>query len=126
MIHVVAAIIERNGKFLVAQRRAGSHLEFKWEFPGGKVNDGETPEESLARELYEELGVKSSVGEMLCEVCHDYGIKQIRLSAYRVDEIKGEFQVLDHEKIRWLSVKELKQTDLADADKRILPWIGKL
>ena len=84
VIEVVAAIIQRDEKYFVARRKTGKHLEGFWEFPGGKIEEGESPENSLQRELQEEFGVTVEVGAFLGENTHDYGSAIIRLRAYRV------------------------------------------
>jgi len=82
MVKVTAAIIEKDGKVLIARRRKGSHLEGKWEFPGGKIEQKETPEECLKRELNEEFGIEAQIDEFICSnryICSPYcGMSQIR------------------------------------------------
>ena len=85
MIDVTAAIIQREGLILAARRKQGSHMAGYWEFPGGKIEPGETPEECLQRELKEELSIESKIGPFFEESCYDYGTKQIRLLSYFVD-----------------------------------------
>lgn len=82
MIDVTAAIIKRNSKILIAKRSSSSSLPNKWEFPGGKVDAGETPEECLARELYEEFDIIVTVGNFLGESVYEYENKTIRLMAF--------------------------------------------
>jgi 8-oxo-dGTP diphosphatase len=121
--HVVAAVIERDGLILIAQRRAGDHLELKWEFPGGKVEKGESPEESLVRELYEEFGIQTQVGPFLCDSCFDYPDVSIRLSAYRTKYMAGRFELTEHEQVKWVPPDDLLSYDLAAAD---VPIVEKL
>lgn len=120
MIDVTAAIIAREGLILVARRKKGDHLEGKWEFPGGKIEAGETPEECLTRELAEEFGISAKIGEFVCESIHDYQLRTIRLLAYDVLEVAGDFKLESHDEIRWATGTELKEMDLAEADKLIL------
>ena len=115
-IHVVAAIIEKDKRFLIAQRKAGSHMASKWEFPGGKVERGESPEQSLMRELFEEFGIRAEIGDFIGESTFDYGNVSIWLSAYRVTSFLGDFKLNDHEQIAWVKLQELPSYDLADAD----------
>jgi len=116
MINVTAAIIEKKGKILAARRKPGSHLAGYWEFPGGKMEDGESPEECLHRELAEEFKIDSNIGLFIAESIYDYGTKVIRLMAYLVDHVEGEFELIDHDDIRWLSLDEINEVNWAPAD----------
>ena len=116
MIRVTAAIIKKNGKFLVAQRKKGQHLEFKWEFPGGKIEKDENPEECLAREIYEELGVNCKVGIFMGSITYTDNEYSIELMAYRVLLKSINFKLKAHEEIKWVNLNELNLVDLAPAD----------
>jgi 8-oxo-dGTP diphosphatase len=83
LITVTAAIIQKENRIFAARRKRGRHLEGMWEFPGGKLEPGESPEVCLARELAEELGIKTTVGRYLGESVYDYGEKVIKLLAYQ-------------------------------------------
>lgn len=120
---VTCAILARNGKLLIARRPAADKLANKWEFPGGKVEDRETPEACLARELLEELGIEVRVGALLGENVHYYGDGAIRLLAYRTFWEAGELKAQVHDEIRWVSLQELDHYDFAPAD---LPFVKKL
>lgn len=116
MIKVAAAIIERKSLILAARRKPGLHLAGYWEFPGGKVEHGESPEECLARELKEELHITAKIGDYVGDSTYDYGGKIIRLLAYRVEHISGEFVLHDHDEMRWLALEDLKNLNWAPAD----------
>lgn len=116
MITVTAAIIEKAHTILVARKCAGLHLAGCWEFPGGKLEENETPEECLTRELMEEFGIRCVVGEYMGESIFDYGSKTIRLLGYMVRHLSGEFTLNDHDAIRWLTPEELANS-LTE-----LPW----
>lgn len=103
MIDVVAAIIEKDGKFLIAKRKIGKHLGGKWEFPGGKIEADETPEQCLERELKEEFGILVKAGDFVAESQFNYGDREIKLLGYKADYIAGDFLLNDHEEIRWVS-----------------------
>lgn len=120
---VTCAILGRNGKVLIARRPATDKLANKWEFPGGKVEDGETPEACLARELLEELSIEVRVGAFLGESVHYYGDAAIRLLAYRTSWEAGELKAQVHDEIRWVTLHELDHYDFAPAD---LPFVKKL
>lgn len=120
MIEVCAAVLIEGPNYLVAKRQEGTHLAGHWEFPGGKIELGETPEQCLQRELKEEFIVESEVGEFVAESIFDYGDKRIRLLAYKVKHLSGEFQLIDHDEIRWLPIEELDSLKWAPADIPII------
>jgi 8-oxo-dGTP diphosphatase len=123
LIVVTAAIIEKDGKFLIAKRSKGRHLEGKWEFPGGKIEKGETPEACLARELKEEFGIVTKIGDFVAESIFDYGDRKIKLLGYRAKYISGEFKLNAHDEIKWINKSEFGIFDFAPAD---LPLIEKI
>lgn len=123
MITVTAAIIEKGDRFLAARRKSGSHLAGFWEFPGGKLEPGETDRECLARELLEEFGVTCNISDFVAESIYDYGTKIIRLRGYRARRLDGTFQCRDHDQICWLTVDKLQKLTWAPAD---LPILEKL
>lgn len=125
MIDVAVAIIEKEGKFLIGKRKRGSHLENKWEFPGGKVESLETPEECLIRELKEELGITIEVGSFVAESVFNYSGKEIKLLGYRASYISGEPILSAHEEIKWISAEELDKFDFAKADLIFLEKLKK-
>ena len=116
---VTAGIIERDGRVLIARRRPGKHMGGKWEFPGGKVEPGETPEESLARELQEELAVEAAIGGFLCRALWEGDGLSLELLVYRVESFQGEPVLREHQEIRWVMPGELARFDLADSDRRV-------
>ena len=120
MKDVTAAIIERDGNILIARRREGLPMAGKWEFPGGKVEEGEMPEECLRRELREEFGIEAEVGEFIAASEFDYGEIHIRLLAYHVYYRSGDFIPTDHSEVRWVPAAELANYDFSEADKPIV------
>ncbi|GAB6192921.1 NUDIX domain-containing protein [Desulfocastanea catecholica] len=116
MITVTAAIIEKDGLILAARRKPGSHLAGYWEFPGGKLEPGETEKQCLARELREEFDIHCRVNDFLAESIYDDGMKVIRLLGYRVRHLGGSFQCRDHDRIVWLPIEELQTLTWAPAD----------
>ena len=125
-IDVTAAIIVKNDKVLAARRRPGIHLAGYWEFPGGKLKDGEAPEDCLARELQEEFHISTKVGPFFGENLYDYGSKLVRLMAYWVEHLSGEFQLIDHDEICWLTLDELNTVEWAPADIPLVEQYQKL
>ncbi len=117
---VTAGIIERDGKVLVARRRPGKHMGGKWEFPGGKIEPGETAPQSLARELREELAVTAEVGSFLCRTTWEGDGLSLELLVFRVVRIEGEPSLHEHQEIRWVGPRELSQLDLADSDRKVV------
>lgn len=115
-IDVTAAIIVKEGNVFAARRKQGVHLAGYWEFPGGKLEQGETPEQCLARELQEEFRITACVGSFVAESVYDYGSKVVRLLAYQVEHKSGDFQLIDHDELRWLAPDELNSVEWAPAD----------
>ncbi|HEY7778588.1 MAG TPA: (deoxy)nucleoside triphosphate pyrophosphohydrolase [Ktedonobacterales bacterium] len=122
-ILVTAGILERDGSVLIARRRRGVRRGLLWELPGGKVDAGETPEAALARELYEELGVTVAVGERVGTSLYRYPDQTVELLAYRVALQAGEPTAFEHEELRWVRPRELRNFEFAPAD---LPIVGDL
>lgn len=117
-VRVAAAVIERGGRVLVARRKAGG-LGGDWEFPGGKVEDGEAPEAALARELAEELGVAAETGEALGTVEYR-GAGAIDLLVYRAELASDDFTLTDHEEVRWLRPADLDEAVFSEPDRPVV------
>ncbi|KEO82517.1 (deoxy)nucleoside triphosphate pyrophosphohydrolase [Tumebacillus flagellatus] len=120
---VTAAVIERDGRILLAQRKPETHMGLKWEFPGGKLEWGEDPRAGLAREIREELGIEIEVGDVLEVVSHTYEDRHVVLMGYSCRCRSGELQKLDVQDVRWVQPDELLSYDLAPAD---VPIVEKL
>ena len=118
-IVVLAAVVERDGRFLVARRLAYGHLPGLWEFPGGKCEPGESHEACLARELIEELGVRSTVGREIAEVEHAYPDRTVRLH-FRSCEIAGEPEARLGQEIRWVAREALGSLEFPAADRELI------
>lgn len=120
MLDVVAAVVRRNGRVLIARRAPGRHLAGYWEFPGGKVEPGETAEAALAREMLEEFGATVRVGAYLGDSMHDDGVVAVRLMAYAVFTSAPLSASRDHDRIAWVRPGELAGYQLAPADVPLL------
>lgn len=118
-VAVVAAVIEREGAFLLTCRPEGTHLEGHWEFPGGKVHPSETHVEALRRELHEELDVVATVGALVHEVTHAYPEKVVALSFYECS-IEGEPRPLLGQSMRWVPRAQLSTLVFPDADRDLI------
>ena len=123
MIDVTAAILVKDGKILIAKRKPGGKLPDKWEFPGGKVEAGETPPECLKREIQEEFGIDVFVGKFLGESVYHYHHGSIRLLAYLVRWQAGNLSLKDHADYAWVTYDRLEEFDFSPAD---LPFVERL
>lgn len=116
IIAVTAAIIEHNGLVLLAQRKENTSQALKWEFPGGKIEFKETPEECVIREIREELHAEIEIKELFGVASHVYDETQVILICYRCFYISGEIRTDDCLAFRWVHPEELLSYDLAHAD----------
>jgi 8-oxo-dGTP diphosphatase len=117
VINVAAAVIEREGKILIGQRKRGDSHGLRWEFPGGKVERGESPAQALVRELREELGIQAVAGKEIVRYEHRYPRRtSILLIFFRVTEFQGEPRSLAFEEIVWENVAKLPNYDFLDGD----------
>lgn len=123
-IVVVAAVIERDGRFLMTRRLEGTHLAGKWEFPGGKCEPGEAHDACLARELDEELGVQCEVGEEIFTVEHAYPERTVRLHFHRA-MLLADPSPQQGQEMRWVARWELRSLELPDADQGLVDLLGK-
>jgi 8-oxo-dGTP diphosphatase len=121
---VTAAIVERDGRWLVARRLQGTHLEGLWEFPGGKIEPGESLEACLVRELQEELGVASRVLRPRWSTTHDYATKRVELHFFDC-EIDGEPKPLLGQELRWVDASELAALPLPEADAGLVDLLTR-
>ena len=124
MIKVVAAILQNDDKILIARKKEGKPLAGFYEFPGGKVEEGENPEDSLVRELMEEMSIKVTVKDYVGKSIYDYGNgKVIELLGYTAEIIEGDIVLTDHDEYRWVTLEEVCNYNIAPAD---IPLISKI
>ena len=119
-IEVAAGLIFRDGRLLITQRHADSHLGGLWEFPGGKREEGESFEQCLRRELKEELGSDVEVGELVESITHDYPEKSVRLEFYQCRWIAHEPRPIDCADCRWVTKEQLADFEFPAADAQLL------
>ncbi len=126
MILVTAGILRNGGRVLVCQRKAGDRFGLKWEFPGGKVEAGETPESCLRRELAEELGIDADVGPEVHRTDHRYpnGVT-VRLLFFRILGFAGVPENREFERFTWARPDELPAFDFLDADKEVVDRLAR-
>lgn len=124
-IEVTGAVIVRDGRILAAQRGEGKNMAGYWEFPGGKIEAGETPQEALARELQEELRCDAVVGDFITTTEYEYDFGIVVLSTYYCSLESGEPSLTEHQEIKWLLPSELGQLTWAPADIPAVEIIAK-
>ena len=124
VVKVVAAIIAEKGRIFATQRGYG---EFKdgWEFPGGKIEEGEMPQQALVREIQEELDTEVEVGDLLGTVEYDYPTFHLSMQCFLCRIKSGRLNLKEHEAARWLAEDELDSVDWLPADIEVLDWIRR-
>ena len=123
-VRVVAAVIRKDNKIFATQRGYG---EFKdgWEFPGGKIEEGETPEQALTREIREELDTEIQVGKLIDTIEYDYPKFHLSMDCFWCEIMQGGLELKEHEAARWLSKEELYSVDWLPADVGVVEKIKK-
>jgi 8-oxo-dGTP diphosphatase len=122
---VAAALYRRDGRILIAQRPPGKHMAGRWEFPGGKVDAGESEATALARELREELGVEVTSSRHFMRLAHSYNDRDVELSMWIVESYRGEPQSLDGQGLKWVEPARLGDEDILEADKPFVEALQK-
>lgn len=124
-IEVVAAIIKRSNRIFATQRGYGEWKDW-WEFPGGKIEENEIPQDALKREIREELAADVEVGDMLTTVEYDYPKFHLSMQCYVCSLVSDKLSLLEHEAARWLSKEELDSVNWLPADMEVIPVIKKM
>ena len=126
LVTVTAGIIEYNGKILIAQRRKDKSLGGLWEFPGGKIEKGETCEQTLRREIKEEFDISVEVGSYVMEILHEYDTFFLKMYVYNAHwDGNGEIKICDHEQYRFVEYSELKNYEFPGADVELIEFLSK-
>ena len=125
MLEVVAALIWRNGKFLICQRPADKKRALLWEFVGGKKEQGESLQEALKRECKEELDISVEVKDVFCQVTHEYPDVTVHLTLFNA-ETADEPKMLEHNDMRWIAPSEIDDFEFCPADEGILRLIKQM
>jgi mutator protein MutT len=125
-IDVAAALIFHDGKLLITQRRPDDHLPNLWEFPGGKVEPGETFEGCLTREIREELGIEISVGKLVEDLTHTYPEKTVHLCFFDCRLISGEPKAIHVQDLRWIRRNELRNFEFPAADAKLIDRLATM
>lgn len=124
-IKVVAAVIRDGDKIFVTQRGYGD-LKGGWEFPGGKIEEGETPQEALKREIMEELDTEIEVGELIDTIEYDYPDFHLSMLCYWCSVVRGDLVLKEHEAARWLGEDELMDVEWLPADVEVIDEVKKV
>ena len=121
MKRVVAALILRNDQILACQRTRHQPMPLKWEFPGGKIEEGEQPRDALRRELEEELGIEAAIGDEVARIQHEYSSgSMVELRFYEVHAYRGEIENRIFRDVRWVKRRELAKLDFLEADRQLV------
>lgn len=124
-IEVVAAILQRDGAYFATQRGYGE-FEGMWEFPGGKIEFGETHDVALKREIQEELGIDIIIEKLLCTTEYDYPLFHLKLHCYLCNIVSGEIVLREHKSAQWLTVDTLNSVEWLPADKEVIEKLSIL
>ena len=119
-INVTAAVIRHDGKVLICQRPEGRNCGLLWEFPGGKIENGETGEQCIVRECREELGITIQVDRELTDITHEYPERIVHLRFYLCEIVEGNPEKKEHNALAWIALEEIDQYEFCPADREML------
>lgn len=119
-VHGAIGVVRRDGKVLIAKRPAGKHLAGYWEFPGGRVEAGETAEQAVVREMREETGIEIRVAGRLDPIDWDYGHKKVHLDVFLCDWVQGEPRAIACDEVKWVEVGQLSRFEFPPANAALI------
>jgi mutator protein MutT len=126
-VPIVAALFRKNGKYLLARRKPHKHLGGLWEFPGGKVNEGESEREAMRRQIKEEMGINAVVGDLIAQSTYQYcDMPLLRIRLYDCKSEDKTFSLSDHDAAKWVSLNEIQDIPLSPADKSLVSQLKTL
>tara|TARA_Y100000768_G_C23979159_1_gene684737 strand:+ start:2104 stop:2478 length:375 start_codon:yes stop_codon:yes gene_type:complete len=123
MIDVVAAVINKDNKYFIAQRNRNKHFSYHWEFPGGKVDEGEKFESALKREILEELSIDINIQEKISSQKHKDDKINVQVHYYLCEHLEGKIQLSEHEDMCWATKKDLFSYKMAPGDSKIIKFL---
>ena len=123
---VIASVMHKDDKVLIAQRAKKDDLYGKWEFPGGKMEVGETERECLIRELNEEFGILAQVGDYFCSSFFEHKGSPVEMRTYLVPSFAGHMFLNEHQEVRWVKIKDLLSYDMPDPDRPIVERLQQI
>jgi 8-oxo-dGTP diphosphatase len=126
LLVVAAALYDGDGRVLIAERPSGKHMAGRWEFPGGKVNQGEPEAQALARELREELGIEVTSSRPFMRLTHSYDDRDVELSMWIVERYSGAPKGLDGQRLKWVQPARLLDEDILEADRAFVEALARL
>lgn len=126
VVHVAVGVIKQESKFFLTKRLADTHQGGKWEFPGGKVEEGETVHQALYRELKEEVSISALTCTPLMQISHDYGDKKVLLDVFVVDNYTDEAIALEGQQSGWFTLNELAQLNFPEANQAIIEKLQQI
>ena len=124
MIDVVAAVIKKDNKYLIAQRNRNKHFAFYWEFPGGKVDNGETFEIALQREINEELSISIKIYKKISSQMHKDDKINVKVHYFLCEHSAGKIILYEHEDLKWVTKRELSSYKMAPGDSKIIELLA--
>ena len=120
IIKVTGALIQKNDKYLIGRRGPNEKSPGLWEFPGGKIEKGETPIECIKRELKEELNINAEIGDLVTKYNYDYPNVSYLLYFFKIKSYVGEFKIIVHDKLEWVSLNDFHKYDFLRGDTHLI------
>ena len=119
-IQVTGALIKKNDKYLIGRRGPNEKSPGLWEFPGGKIEKGETPIQCIKRELKEELNINAEIGDLVTKYSYDYPNVSYLLHFFKINSYTGEFKMIAHDKLKWVALNDFHKYDFLQGDTPLI------